>query len=93
MAWPPGEDRPKQQLRAPHTLRDCVTVTSVLRQLRDRQACGLREQWFSARGFEKMLPPEAFVYLLLDAFSRKVIGWAMEDHPRASLAWRRWRWR
>jgi putative transposase len=31
---------------------------------------------------------EAFVYLavVLDAFSRKVIGWAIEDHLRASLA-------
>jgi len=31
---------------------------------------------------------EAFVYLavVLDAFSRKVIGWALEDHLRASLA-------
>lgn len=31
---------------------------------------------------------EAFVYLavILDAFSRKVVGWAMEDHLRASLA-------
>ena len=31
---------------------------------------------------------EAFVYLavVLDAFSRKVIGWAMEDHLRAELA-------
>jgi putative transposase len=31
---------------------------------------------------------EAFVYLavVLDAFSRKVIGWAMEDHLKASLA-------
>jgi len=31
---------------------------------------------------------EAFVYLavLLDAFSRKVIGWAMADHLRAELA-------
>mgnify|MGYP001602416271 CR=1 FL=1 len=31
---------------------------------------------------------EEFVYLavILDAFSRKVIGWAMEDHLRASLA-------
>ena len=31
---------------------------------------------------------EAFVFLavILDAFSRKVIGWAMEDHLRASLA-------
>jgi putative transposase len=31
---------------------------------------------------------EAFVYLavLLDAFSRKVVGWAMEDHLKASLA-------
>jgi transposase InsO family protein len=31
---------------------------------------------------------EVFIYLavILDAFSRKVIGWAMEDHLRASLA-------
>ena len=31
---------------------------------------------------------EAFVYLavVLDAFSRRVVGWAMEDHLRASLA-------
>jgi transposase InsO family protein len=31
---------------------------------------------------------EAFVYLavILDAFSRKLVGWAMEDHLKASLA-------
>src|SRR5262249_32372432 len=31
---------------------------------------------------------EAFVFLavILDAFSRKVVGWAMEDHLEASLA-------
>jgi transposase InsO family protein len=31
---------------------------------------------------------EAFVYLavILDAYSRKVVGWAMEDHLRAELA-------
>ena len=31
---------------------------------------------------------EAFVYLavVLDAFSRKVIGWAIADHLQASLA-------
>ena len=31
---------------------------------------------------------EAFVYLavVLDAFSRKVVGWALDDHLRASLA-------
>lgn len=31
---------------------------------------------------------EAFVYLavILDAYSRKVVGWAMEDHLRAALA-------
>jgi transposase InsO family protein len=33
-------------------------------------------------------PSEAFVYLavILDAYSRKVVGWAMADHLRASLA-------
>jgi transposase InsO family protein len=32
-------------------------------------------------------PAEAFIYLavVLDAFSRKVIGWAMADHLQASL--------
>jgi len=31
---------------------------------------------------------EAFIYLavVLDAFSRKVVGWAMADHLKASLA-------
>jgi len=31
---------------------------------------------------------EAFIYLavVLDAFSRRVVGWAMADHLRASLA-------
>src|ERR1019366_7001121 len=31
---------------------------------------------------------EAFVYLavIIDAFSRRVVGWAMEDHLQASLA-------
>ena len=31
---------------------------------------------------------EAFVYLavILDAFSRKVVGWALADHLKASLA-------
>ena len=31
---------------------------------------------------------EAFVYLavILDAFSRKVVGWAIADHLRAELA-------
>ncbi len=31
---------------------------------------------------------EAFIYLavVLDAYSRKAVGWAMADHLRASLA-------
>ena len=38
---------------------------------------------------------EAFVYLavVLDAFSRRVIGWAMAAHLRASWRWRHWTWR
>ena len=31
---------------------------------------------------------EAFIYLavVIDAFSRKVVGWALDEHLRASLA-------
>ena len=31
----------------------------------------------------------AFLAVVLDAFSRRVIGWALETHLRASLATRR----
>jgi hypothetical protein len=38
---------------------------------------------------------EAFVYLavILDAYSRRVVGWGVADHLRSNWRWRRWRWR
>lgn len=47
---------------------------------------GLDQIWVADITYVRL--QEAFVYLavILDAFSRKVVGWALEDHLRAELA-------
>ena len=47
---------------------------------------GLDQIWVADITYVRLA--EAFVYLavILDAFSRKVIGWALADHLEASLA-------
>lgn len=47
---------------------------------------GLNQLWRADITYVRL--SEAFVYLavILDAFSRKVVGWAMADHLRAELA-------
>ena len=49
-------------------------------------ATGLDQLWVADITYVRLL--EEFVYLavLLDAFSRRVIGWALDKHLRASLA-------
>jgi len=53
---------------------------------RDLQLSGLNQLWVADITYIRL--QEEFVYLaiVLDAFSRAVIGWAMADHLRASLA-------
>ena len=34
-----------------------------------------------------------YVSVVLDAWSRRVVGWAMETHLRSELVRRRWEWR
>ena len=43
---------------------------------------------FKRAGITYVRLNEAFVYLavILDGFSRRVVGWALADHPRAELA-------
>lgn len=53
---------------------------------RGMRLTGLDQLWVADITYVRLA--EAFVYLavILDAFSRKVIGWALEEHLRAELA-------
>jgi transposase InsO family protein len=47
---------------------------------------GLDQLWVADITYVRLLEEFAFLAVLLDAFSRRVIGWALETHLRASLA-------
>jgi putative transposase len=53
---------------------------------RDLKPMAVNQLWVADITYVRLA--EAFVYLavILDAFSRKVVGWAMADHLQASLA-------
>jgi len=46
----------------------------------------LDQLWVADITYVRLLEEFAFLAVILDAFSRKVIGWALEDHLGASLA-------
>jgi putative transposase len=46
----------------------------------------LDQLWVADITYVRLLEEFAFLAVLLDAFSRRVIGWALEKHLRASLA-------
>jgi len=47
---------------------------------------GLDQLWVADITYLRLAEEFAFLAVLLDAFSRRVIGWALEQHLRASLA-------
>jgi putative transposase len=47
---------------------------------------GLDQLWVADITYVRLLEEFAYLAVLLDAFSRRVIGWAMDKHLRASLA-------
>jgi len=47
---------------------------------------GLDQLWVADITYVRLAEEFAFLAVLLDAFSRRVIGWAMDKHLRASLA-------
>ncbi len=47
---------------------------------------GLDQLWVADITYVRLREEFAFLAVLLDAFSRRVIGWALEKHLRASLA-------
>jgi putative transposase len=47
---------------------------------------GIDQLWVADITYIRMLEEFAFLAVILDAFSRRVIGWALETHLQASLA-------
>lgn len=47
---------------------------------------GLDQLWVADITYVRLLEEFAFLAVVLDAYSRRVIGWAMDEHLRASLA-------
>lgn len=46
----------------------------------------VNQLWVADITYVRLAEEFAYLAVLLDAFSRKVVGWAMEDHLKASLA-------
>src|SRR5215831_16115824 len=49
-------------------------------------ATGLDQLWVADITYVRLREQFAFLAIVLDAYSRRVIGWALEQHLRASLA-------
>jgi transposase InsO family protein len=52
----------------------------------DMLLSGLDQLWVADITYIRLQEEFAYLAVILDAFSRRVIGWAMEDHLKASLA-------
>jgi putative transposase len=53
---------------------------------RGMQVTGLDQLWVADITYVRLLEEFAFLAVILDAFSRRVVGWALDGHLRAALA-------
>jgi len=53
---------------------------------RGLEVTGLDQLWVADITYVRLLEEFAFLAIVLDAFSRRVLGWALESHLHASLA-------
>lgn len=53
---------------------------------RGMQVTGLDQLWVADITYVRLLEEFAFLAVVIDAFSRRVVGWALEEHLRAALA-------
>jgi hypothetical protein len=65
------------------SLHDWEIVANLARGLR---LTGLDQLWVADITYIRLQEEFAYLAVILDAFSRRVIGWALADHLRASLA-------
>ena len=53
---------------------------------RGMQVTGLDQLWVADITYVRLLEEFAFLAVVIDAFSRRVVGWALEEHLRPALA-------
>jgi transposase InsO family protein len=53
---------------------------------RGMQPSGLDQLWVADITYIRLAEAFAYLAVVIDAFSRRVVGWALDDHLRASLA-------
>jgi putative transposase len=70
----------------PVTTDSCHKWRVVPNLARDLELTGTDQLWVADISYIRLQEEFAFIAVVLDAFSRRVIGWALEDHLRASLA-------
>ena len=58
----------------------------VPNRARGMQVTGLDQLWVADITYVRLLEEFAFLAVVLDAFSRRVVGWALDLHLRATLA-------
>ena len=57
------------------------------------QLSDLDQLWVADITYIRMQEEFAYLAVVLDAFSRRVVGWAMDEHLQASLAMAALTWR
>lgn len=70
----------------PVTTNSCHHWYVVPNLARGLVPTGLDQLWVADITYVRLLEEFAFLAVVLDAFSRRVVGWALERHLRASLA-------
>jgi putative transposase len=70
----------------PITTDSCHEWSVVPNLARGLVPTGVDQLWVADITYVRLLEEFAFLAVVLDSFSRRVIGWAMEPHLRASLA-------
>ena len=58
----------------------------VPNRARGMHVTGLDQLWVADITYVRLLEEFAFLAVVIDAFSRRVVGWALEEHLRAALA-------
>jgi len=76
----------REQTFVPMTTDSRHTWHVVTNLARDLVPTGLDQLWVADITYIRLAQEFIFLAVLLDAFSRRVIGWALDTHLRASLA-------